>query len=233
MMENTIEVIFNSCFTFSIPVWVLLVVVILACWLLYWDKNFRLRINGKPRLVDVTYRSFTIEWDKPTFAAPSHYMVYFRKKSEHEKWECITTDNSSCSLEITDLPLNTEFVVKVRACTNTEHGPTGAESSPITTKNLAYKIRDASILRPGTENKLSVYDVPFHEEHDEQLKIRTIRIGESPEEDQTQSFKSVLMVSTPHSGKTTLLQGIMNFIIGVSYNDTFRLGFAREILDDV
>ena len=104
-------------------------------------------------------------------------MVYFRKKSEHEKWECITTDNRSCSLEITDLPLNTEFVVKVRACTNTEHGPTCAESSPITTKNLAYKIKDASILRPGTENRLSVYDVPFHEEHDEQLKIRRIRIG--------------------------------------------------------
>ena len=141
------------------------------------DKIPLFQINGKPRLVDVTYSSFTIEWDKPTFAVPSHYMVYFRKKSEHEKWECITNKDRSCSLEITGLPLNTEFVVKVRACTDSERGPTGDESSPITTKNLAYKIKDASTLRQGTKNKLPVYDVPFHEERDESLKIRTVRIG--------------------------------------------------------
>nr|XP_022291339.1 uncharacterized protein LOC111102765 [Crassostrea virginica] len=158
-------------------------------------------------------------------------MVYFRKKSEHEKWECITTKDRSCSLEITGLPLNTEFVVKVRACTDSERGPTGDESSPITTKNLAYKIKDASTLRQGTKNKLPVYDVPFHEERDESLKIRTVRIGRTPEKEQTPSFKSVLMVSTSHSGKTNLLLGILNFIVGVSYNDAFRLGFAPELLD--
>ena len=104
-------------------------------------------------------------------------MVYFRKRSEHEKWKCITTNNSSCSLEITDLPLNTEFVVKVRACTNTEHGPTGDESSPITTKNLAYKIKDKSTERPKSANNLPHFDVPYQEQRDEKLKIRTITIG--------------------------------------------------------
>ena len=64
-------------------------------------------------------------------------------------------------------------------------------------------------------------------------KYALIIVGESPEEDHTQSFKSVLMVSTPHSGKTTFLQGILNFIAGVSYCDEFRLGFPPEILDEV
>lgn len=41
------------------------------------------------------------------------------------------------------------------------------------------------------------------------------------------------MVSTPHSGKTTLLQGIMNYILGVTYHDNIRLGFAPEITEKV
>lgn len=104
-------------------------------------------------------------------------MVYYREISEHETWDCITTIGNACLLEITHLPINTTFVVKVRACTDTEHGPLSDESSPFTTKNLAYKMKDKSTLRPGTTKKLSVYDVPFHEEHDEQLQIRTVRIG--------------------------------------------------------
>lgn len=85
--------------------------------------------------------------------------------------------DNACSLEIAQLQINTKFVVKVCACTNTERGPTGDESNPITTKNLAYKMKDASTLRRGTTNNLSVYDVPFHEEHDNHLKIRTVKIG--------------------------------------------------------
>lgn len=58
-------------------------------------------------------------------------------------------------------------------------------------------------------------------------------VGRTPEKEQTPSFKSVLMVSTSHSGKTNLLLGILNYIVGVSYNDAFRLGFAPELLDKV
>lgn len=125
----------------------------------------------------VTYSSFSIKWDKPTHGDPSHYMVYYREISEHETWDVITTIGNACSLEITQLPINTKFVVKVCACTDTEHGPLSAESSPITTRNLAYKIRDASTLRPGSTNSLPIYDVPFHEEYDIRLKIRTVKIG--------------------------------------------------------
>ena len=58
-------------------------------------------------------------------------------------------------------------------------------------------------------------------------------VGKSLDENQSQSFKRVLMVSTPHSGKTTLMQGIMNFIVGVSYNDDFRLSFGQDLFSKV
>nr|XP_022292804.1 uncharacterized protein LOC111103674 [Crassostrea virginica] len=116
-------------------------------------------------------------------------MVYLRKTSKSDKWDCILTMDRSRSLEIAHV----------------------------------------STLRSGTTDELSVYDVPFHVECYEQLQIRTVKIGKSLDENQSQSFKRVLMVSTPHSGKTTLMQGIMNFIVGVSYNDDFRLSFGQDL----
>lgn len=104
-------------------------------------------------------------------------MVYVENTSEHKTRDYKTTSDTACSLEIEHLPINTTFVVKVRACTDTEHGPVSDESSPITTRNLAYKMKDVSTLRSGSTDELSVYDVPVHVERDEQLKIRTVRIG--------------------------------------------------------
>lgn len=54
-------------------------------------------------------------------------------------------------------------------------------------------------------------------------------IGEELDDGCIQIGKSILLFSTPHSGKTTLLQGIMNFIFGVSSADGFRLCFAPEL----
>lgn len=48
-----------------------------------------------------------------------------------------------------------------------------------------------------------------------------------------QNGKGLLIFSTPHSGKTTLLQGIMNYIFGVSSSDNFRLCFAPEFSNTV
>lgn len=63
--------------------------------------------------------------------------------------------------------------------------------------------------------------------------VITCFIGKSLEDGLNQNGKSILMMSTPHSGRTTLLQGMMNFIFGVSSNDDFRLCFAPEILNMV
>lgn len=59
--------------------------------------------------------------------------------------------------------------------------------------------------------------------------IKFYFIGEVFEDRCIQNGKSILLFSTPHSGKTTLLQGIMNFIFGVSSADSFRLCFAPAL----
>lgn len=57
--------------------------------------------------------------------------------------------------------------------------------------------------------------------------------GEALEDCCIQNGKSILLFSTPHSGKTTLLEGILNFILGVSSSDGYRLSFAPELTSKV
>ena len=138
------------------------------------------QINGRPRVEKVTHNSLTVKWNRPTypFPVPSHYDVYLRKASDSEPMDCLTTEDGVCTLTITNLPMNTEFVARVRACCETEQGPLGDESRVITTKNLAYKVKDESTERPHVlPSLLPVYDVPCHVERNEELKTCTIIIG--------------------------------------------------------
>lgn len=105
MMQTTLELIFNSSFTFSIPAWIVFIAVIFACCLLYWDKNLsRLRMNGKPESFNVSHNAFEIRWQRPMFARPTSYSVYVRKASESERWKIFNSRNGECFIKISDLP---------------------------------------------------------------------------------------------------------------------------------
>lgn len=137
-------------------------------------------MNGKPEPFNVTHNSFEVRWNKPTFAFPSSYMVYLRKASNPDDWECFTSTDGERSMTITDLSLNTKFIVRVRACAGTETGPIGDESDVIITKNLAFKIKQESTLlhvHPEIPNSLPMYDVQYEMEEDGDKKVRRIVIG--------------------------------------------------------
>lgn len=137
-------------------------------------------MNGKPKPFNVTHNSFEVRWNKPTFAFPSRYMVYVREASASEDWECFTSTDGKRSMKITDLSLNTKFIVRVCACAGTETGPTGDESDVITTKNLAFKIKQDSTLlhfHPEIPNSLPMYAVQYEIDEDDDKKTRKIIIG--------------------------------------------------------
>lgn len=121
-----------------------------------------------------------MNWKKPFFAlgSPTHYRVFLRKSFESETWMCFETENDTCSLTINNLPINTEFVVSVCACNSTEQGPLCDESDVIRTANLAVKMKDTSTRRREREpHSIPEYDVPLRVNHNEQLKVRMVMIG--------------------------------------------------------
>lgn len=114
-----------------------------------------------------------------------------RKPDEPETDRCFRTNDDTCSMTIHDLQVNTEFVVKVRACTETDQGPRSDESNVIRTKNLAFKLRDDSNLRAETiPHSMPVHDVSYRIERNEQLKTRMVMIG--------RTFNITLIVICPN-----------------------------------
>lgn len=65
------------------------------------------------------------------------------------------------------------------------------------------------------------------------LQPSFVFLGDTDENKRQIDGKSILLISTPHSGKTTLIQGIMNYILGVRFNDDFRFCLPPDIADQV
>ena len=104
--------------------------------------------------------------------------MFLRKPLESQAWKCINTKDCSNCFTIPNLPIKTHFVVRICACNGTEKGPLCDESEVISTKNLAFKVKDKSYLRQETlPNSIPMYDVPHQVECDEQRKTRIITIG--------------------------------------------------------
>lgn len=107
-------------------------------------------------------------------------MVHVREASDPEGCKSFTTSDGECSTTITDLCLNTKYIVSVCACAGREIGPIGNESDEITTKNLAFKIKSSSTLlhlTPVMPNSLPTYAVKCDEERKDIMNIRRIIIG--------------------------------------------------------
>lgn len=136
-------------------------------------------MNGKPQPFKVTYNSFEVRWNRPTFALPNSYILYVRNVTTQEVREC-TTRGRECSMRVTDLSPNAKFVVSVCACIDTYIGPIGDESDVITTKKLAFKMKSSSTLlqnTQATQNSLPIYAVKYEVEENDARKIRRIIIG--------------------------------------------------------
>lgn len=58
-------------------------------------------------------------------------------------------------------------------------------------------------------------------------------LGDTNEGQRLIAGKSILLISTPHSGKTTLIEGIMNYVLGVRFDDDFRFCLPLDISDQV
>ena len=84
----------------------------------------------------------------------------------------------------------------------------------------------------STSAKPKIYTVPELKEtyRDEVNGIRKVSIGQSVRSVQE---KVVLLVGETGTGKTTLINGIFNYILGIEWKDDFRLMLTDKIMEDI
>ncbi|XP_052071475.1 uncharacterized protein LOC127709845 isoform X2 [Mytilus californianus] len=192
-------------------------------------------IPEKLNLIKASSSEITLRWDAPPADYNiSHYEIRYRECTEKTtRWIFLETGDNKTNAKIIDLKAGAEFEVKVRAVdTNGEEGPYHPPIKVATIESLANKVRLSATLH--SEGCPSVYLLPMkHEEmfDNKKAKARKYVLGKAnvslvPE-------KTILVIGASKSGKSLTIEGMVNYILGVSWNEDYRFSLAQELSSEI
>ncbi|XP_052232780.1 uncharacterized protein LOC127845722 [Dreissena polymorpha] len=185
----------------------------------------QLKTPGRPTALEVTSDSIMLSWTKPSFFEEGDYFqICYKDVMQGAKWKVYTGEFTECTQVLTDVRSNTEFVFRLRVVCNDGEGPYSEESDVIKTHvSTASRLVGFSV-RLGAEAVSPIrYALPMCEvkgARNGKAKTRKFEVG-SPKDANWQE-KTILMIGETGTGKSTLVDGLANFILGVTWNDNFR-----------
>ncbi|XP_039905275.1 uncharacterized protein LOC120744778 [Simochromis diagramma] len=186
---------------------------------------------SKPETVtaaDINHNSVTLKISPPRFGAENitSYSVEYCVSGE-DGWQQ-KTEAKAEEVTVRDLKPNTEYVFRCRAVTSAGVGPANQVSIKTTSSGrnketcLAEKLRDKS--EKIKSDSSSVYKLPLTEEHMNIDGCRKFNFGE----ESTRQNRTIILFGATGSGKSTLIDGMINYIVGVEWEDSFRFKFINE-----
>lgn len=201
--------------------------VILTYYIMYgcWRK-----LPGKPltrpERVKVRQNSITLKWGEPEYGADLviMYTVHYRLTSKSPgEWKKVVIKNNSCTADIKELMPDTEYEFKVVPEGKQGFGRESDVSDPIKTKKLlAIRMKEASEKISGHNKYPELYALPFKFKGG-----RRFVIGDPSLCDPTNE-KVLMLLGETGAGKTTLIDAIVNYILGVRWEDNFRFTLAPK-----
>uniref|UniRef100_A0A1B8Y0R3 Fibronectin type-III domain-containing protein n=1 Tax=Xenopus tropicalis TaxID=8364 RepID=A0A1B8Y0R3_XENTR len=185
------------------------------------------RIQGMPGPT-----SIILNWKEPSIrgvgVTVTEYKIEWKQDSQFGShvWSESRTGKKVEKLIIENLIINTSYTIRVSAICG-DHG-VSAPSSEINISTLEHRSLDIKEIllkssRLLTRNNPSVY----------QLKKKSCNEGYRKyilgKEKTGMETKVILLVGATGSGKTTLINGMANYILGVNWEDDFRFKLVHEV----
>lgn len=179
---------------------------------------------GKPICKKATHESIHIVWNKPEHGEQwiSQYIVFYKENNEHH-WKEEYTNNLTEEYMVIGLRPETLYHFKVCAMYGsklTEHSTV----SPISTtlKPLSIRMRDTFSQCVSSTRMPECYQLKrLYTMNNVQKCIAKCSIGNIPRHQRYQE-KVLLMVGATGAGKSTLINAIANYVLGVKWEDRFR-----------
>ena len=214
----------------------------------YFKTKYRLKQCSKLELLNEFRDSLEIKWNHPNPEEVTNYTVYYCEKENYGIWMKHMTKDDSTSVTVTNLQPDTEYCFKV--CANCKVGP-GKESelnyfktksrnsdAVETFKRLSkfIKVGNPSILQIPLK---LIYEYKGKEEENDICKqnplantseviISKYVIGQDKTFYTPGSDKVLMLVGATGAGKTALINSMMNYLFGISFEDDFRLQMICE-----
>ncbi|XP_067234315.1 uncharacterized protein [Chanodichthys erythropterus] len=173
-----------------------------------------------PIIKDVRYRQVVLKVSPPCPATEELKLLY--KMKEEEDWRSQTVSKNQNTVTLTDLRPDTEYNIKCAAVGKLNY-ITESDVTTIITKNKNDLIKKSILIEDGNPAR---YHLQTSSNNMDQTELyRKITFGER---DKNKPHKIILMVGEIGTGKTTLINVMINYMLGVQRED--KVWF--EITDD-
>ena len=198
---------------------------------------------GKPQLNEGTFDSLTISFTKPQRLGKDVQIINYKVEwSSDASWSTRNvqhTEDSTPTFTLQHLSPLTSYFFKVTAnCGDAGESNVSPSSDAFSTSATIPTFQNkilglCELIEPLEDNKPAVYALPLtlvHEDGVRQLRKYEIHLdGEKGcSRLSNASNKVIMMVGSTGSGKTTTVNAMINHILGVKWEDSFRLKMIHE-----
>ncbi|KAK9538352.1 hypothetical protein VZT92_003527 [Zoarces viviparus] len=188
---------------------------------------------GKPR-VEPNSSEISVSWQKPAELGQDvhilSYIVEYAETDNRGKEEDLQWNQMMSTAEkaiISGLQPETEYAVRVRCdCGVANRSKESITVRVCTTKSEFARLAEylKHISKSINSKSPSVYKLPLTQEDMDIDGCRKFNFGkESMRENRT-----IMLLGATGSGKSTLINGMINFIVGVEWKDAFRFQLVDE-----